>query len=445
MPQWGRTAPSSFGAKGSPETNFSLSSSSSNGRQEMASDSGSGIAGEGLQVAVTRGSLRNDSAVSGRSQSTSSMPALEDRREVREGSRRREPIEDIPDCSYGAQRSRARERSPRGIADQDFHRRMARTVRSRDVSESRAILDGQPFSLVSFGEDTLDADLASAMDEDLDSVGPGAPISADLQSVPSGPALSLGPQIAANFAAQSNYDYSVTNQAVVSSDNRSVTINNGITTQEADSLVTHAVHQTQALANVAYEALTVDAKAVIADLRRELAEANQRMESVRAAAEAQARTFSDKEAELLTESKRMLTHAEVEMRKAFDQAQTTKVAGERRFDALAVESERRNKELAQEVQAYKVRLENMEKTFLEDKENTRLWCERQILEEKRRAQYDAENACSTLEGEVKKVKEEARRIQADLDECRVGELSSAKRLHADVSQRTVEMARRRKP
>ena len=250
MPVWvpgtGGSPPS---VRRSPETTYSLSSSSSGDRRLVAVDSGSGMAEEGLQVSATRASLRESSAVSRDSQSAGSLPPLVDG-PTRERSPRREPIEDIDDRPYGAQRSRAREKSPRAIADQSFHRRATSANRSRDVSRTRTLLDAPSSSLAVFDDDTLGDDLATAMDEDFepeDSVmdhnhsRPRTPTRADHLSAPSGSAQSLGPPVAATFAAQSNFDQSVTNQAVVSNDYRSVTVNTGLTTQEADALVKHEV------------------------------------------------------------------------------------------------------------------------------------------------------------------------------------------------------------
>ena len=281
----------------SPETTYSLSSTSSDNRRMVVVDSGSGMAEEGLQVSATRGSLREASATSRDTQSAGSLPPLMDGT-ARERSPRREPIEDIPDAPYGAHRGRARESSPLSITDQDFQHRTARGNRSREVSRTRTILDAPSSSLAVFDDDTLGDDLANAMDEDLEpddsDMGqiysrPGAPTSADHLSVPSGSAQSLGPTVAATFAAQSNYDQSVMNQAVVSNDYRSVTVHNGLSTQEADALVRHEVEQTQALANVAYEALSKEAQTVVNDLTKKLHEAVQKEEATRASAERQAR------------------------------------------------------------------------------------------------------------------------------------------------------------
>ena len=371
MPIWvPGTGGSPPGVRRSPETTYSLSSSSSGDRRLVAVDSGSGMAEEGLQVSATRASLRESSAVSRDGRSAGSWPPLEDGA-ARERSPRREPIgdfddhpygahrsrgpiEDIDNRPYGALRSRGRESSPREIADQSFHRRATSANRSRDVSRTRTLLDAPSSSLAVFEDDTLGDDLATAMDEDLEPGDsemdrnhsrPRTPTRDDHLSLPSGPAQPLGPPVAATFAAQSNFDQSVTNQAVVSNDYRSVTVNTGLTTQEADALVKHEVEQTQALANVAYDALTKDAQAVIADLTRKLHEAiqraeatSQREEATKASAERQAKECSEREKELSAESSRMLRRVEVDMQRAFDEVKTTKAAGERRFDALAAES-----------------------------------------------------------------------------------------------------------
>ena len=118
MPNWvsgqGFSPPQ---AKGSPETAYSLSSSISDNRRLVAVDSGSGMAGEGLDLA-TRGSLRESSACSGGSRSNGSMPALMDASARERSPRKSEPIEDISDRPYGALRSRGRDSSPLAIADQ---------------------------------------------------------------------------------------------------------------------------------------------------------------------------------------------------------------------------------------------------------------------------------------------------------------------------------------
>ena len=272
---------------------------------------------------------------------------------------------------------------------------------------------------------------------------PRAPTSADHLSVPSGSAQSLGPTVAATFAAQSNYDQSVTNQAVVSNDYRSVTVHNGLTTQEADALVRHEVEQTQALANVAYEALSKEAQTMVNDLTKKLHEAVQKEEATRASAERQSRECSEREKELSAESSRMLRHVESEMQRAFDEAKTIREAGERKFHALVAESERRGKEYEEEARTHKRQFAEMEANFQAEKERIKQWCEEKIDEERRRAKFDADSGCSRLQEELTRVREEARRIQVDLNECRANEMASAERLHLDVSQRSAEEAQRK--
>ena len=128
---------------GSPETSYTLSSSASPASgQQLVMESDLGESTGGL-VSVAQSRLRDSSAASGGSQSNSSLPALVDGR--RERSPRRDPIENTDSSSYRPQRSRARERSPMlregSYSGRDRHRPTARDEGSRDVSETRTVMD----------------------------------------------------------------------------------------------------------------------------------------------------------------------------------------------------------------------------------------------------------------------------------------------------------------
>ena len=144
--------------RGSPESAFDLSSSSSDNRQLVASESESGMAAEGLDAA-TRASLRETSVISRGSRSAGSVYALVDDTARERSPRKREPIEDIPNGPYGAQRSRGRDMSPLSITNGGFSSGSGRGIRSREVSRTRALQNAPVSSLVKADVDTLDETL----------------------------------------------------------------------------------------------------------------------------------------------------------------------------------------------------------------------------------------------------------------------------------------------
>ena len=218
MPSWvagvGLSSPDASKLR-SPDSAFSVSSTSSDTRKMAINESGSGMATEGLHVVATRGSLRDDSAPSRGSQSTASLPPLEDATARDRSPRRRDPIEDGSDgasSSFGPRRSReGRARSPLPISDC----RVQRVGGSRDSSRRRRLLDASADDGDDF-EDTLENDLAAELARDTmtgDVVeshfgyGSRAPTGVDDISMPSGQAQPLGPPVAHVMAAQNNNDF----------------------------------------------------------------------------------------------------------------------------------------------------------------------------------------------------------------------------------------------
>ena len=141
MPSWvpgvGFSSPDASKLR-SPDSAFSVSSTSSDTKRMAMIESGSGMAAEGLQVAATRGSLRDDSAPSRGTQSAASLPPLEDATARDRSPRRRDPIEDGSDgasSSFGPQRSRA------GI-ERDLLSRFPITVSGEEVARGMVHAEG---------------------------------------------------------------------------------------------------------------------------------------------------------------------------------------------------------------------------------------------------------------------------------------------------------------
>ena len=122
------------------------------------------------------------------------------------------------------------------------------------------------------------------------------------------------------MAAQYSNDFSVTNQVVASSDQRSVTIHQGLSPSEVEALVEHEVSQSQALANANFHAFTAESTSALASANGKINEANQRAESVRVSAEEKLRQSAEREEVLSIESKEMLQRADEELSKAHEEA-----------------------------------------------------------------------------------------------------------------------------
>ena len=433
--------------RGSPETPFDLSSSSSDNRPLVASESESGMAVEGLETA-TRASLRENSVISRDSRSAGSVHALMDDTARERSPRKREPIEDIPNGPYGAQRNRGREMSSLSITNQGFSSRSGRGNRSREVSRPRALHDAPVSSLVKADEDTLDEDLAGAMSDEPGlgnspvshlSIRPRAPTSIDDETMPSGSAQSFGPLVAAQLTAvQSNYDQSVTHQAVVSSDQRSVTINNGLTLDQADALVQHEVERTETIANIAYDALSNDARTAISSLSERLQAAVQSEIETRELAERQADLFSKRERELSEETSKLINKADAEVRKGRDEQETARLAATKRFDALAQETERRRETWEEDLRNIQQRLSETETRLQDEEARVKALCDLKVEEERRRAAFDLSNKILQLQEELSRERETSRRLQVDLEDSARQEQSKAERLQNDLTRRSSE-------
>ena len=125
-------------------------------------------------------------------------------------------------------------------------------------------------------------------------VGPGSLTGTDDLSVPSGPAHSFGPGACQVAAAQYNSDYSVVNQSVASSDQRSVTINQGLSLQEADALTQYQVGHAQAAADATLNNLRAEATSVLTASAHETRAAQQRADSNARRAEEKAKRAADR-------------------------------------------------------------------------------------------------------------------------------------------------------
>ena len=131
--------------------------------------------------------------------------------------------------------------------------------------------------------ETLASDLADVFDMDAmadGDMGPRAPTGTDSLSLPSGLAQSYGPGATNVAAAQYNSDFWVVNQSVASSDQRSVTINQGLSLQEAGALVEHQVGQNQALADAAFQSLRAESSSALTASAHETRAAQQRAELI---------------------------------------------------------------------------------------------------------------------------------------------------------------------
>ena len=241
----------------SPDSALSVSSTSSD-TKGMSLACSSGVATEGLHMVAARdSSIREHSAPSRGGRSTTPALSIEDAQLRDRSPRRIDPIEDGPSrvSSFGPLRGGARRgRSPFPIAD---HRKRD----SRESSRPRMLADANIGDVDSF-DDSLESNLGDQFDFDAmaddDNNGPGAPTGTDSLSLPSGTAQSYGPGATNVAAAQYNSDFSVSHQTVASSDQRSVTINQGMTFQEAGALVEHQVGQTKALADAAFHNLRAE-------------------------------------------------------------------------------------------------------------------------------------------------------------------------------------------
>ena len=186
-------------------------------------------------MVADRDSLRDDSAPSRASRSTTSLPPLEDAGARDRSPRRLNRLRDSSDRagSFGPHRSRDnRGRSPLQIANHRDRNTQDSSSRGRLTNASAGADD----RMVPFDENILEEDLSDAFDEDTVAgevvsshfgSGSWAPTRVDALSPPSGSAQAFGPPAAQVMAAQCNSDSSVTHQVVASSDQRSVTINQG--------------------------------------------------------------------------------------------------------------------------------------------------------------------------------------------------------------------------
>ena len=207
-------------------------------------------------LAAQGASIREDSAPSRGDRSMTSVLSIEDSQSRDRSPRRIDPIEDgTPRAStFGPQRSRGRRgRSPFPISDR-------RNRDPRDSSHRQMLADANSVDVDSF--DSLESALAEQLDMDAmaddSNIGSWAPTGTDDLSLPSGPAQPYGPGATNVAAAQHNNDLSVTNQMVASSDQRSVTINQGFSLPEVGALVGQQVGQTQALADAASQNLRAE-------------------------------------------------------------------------------------------------------------------------------------------------------------------------------------------
>ena len=254
-------------------------------------------------------------------------------------------------------------------------------------------------------DDSLASDLADQFDLDAmaddDNMGPRVPTGTDPLSLPSGSAQSYGPE-ATNFAAaQYNSDFSVANQSVVSSDQRSVTINQGLTLQEAGALVEHHVGQNLAMADAAFQNLWAESSSALTASAQETRAAQLRAESSQREAEEKILRAADREAELSRESHKLIERADLKVTEAQEETKRAKADAERRFTALAREAEGRIKEAEERSQAAE--------------EKAKKWAEQRIEEERRRAQFDASAELKATKEELARQVEGLRRLQVDHD------------------------------
>ena len=356
--------------------------------------------------------MRENSAPSRGGRSTTSVPSIEDAQARDRLPRRIDPIEDGTSgaSSFGPQRSRERRaRSPLPITDQ-------RDRGSRDSSRRRRLTDVSAEDVDGF-VDTLEFDSADelareAMVDDVD-VGPWAPTGVDDMSMPSRLAQPFGPPAAHVMAAQYNNDFSVTNQMVASSDQRSVTINQGLTLPEVEALVGHEVGQSQALADAAFKALKAESSSALSAANDRINEANQRADSIRKDAEERLRQSAEREEMLSVESKKMVQRADQELSRAHEEARTVKADAERKFDTLVREVEVRIKEAGAKVKDSESRTKDAETKARVEGERAREWAEQKVEEEKRRATFDANNELARLKEELAREVENSRRLRVD--------------------------------
>ena len=132
-------------------------------------------------------------------------------------------------------------------------------------------------------------------------IGLWAPTGIDDMSRPSGLAQPLGPRAAHVMAAQHNNDFSVTNQMVASSDQRSVTINQGLSLPEVEALVGHEVGQSQALADAAFRTLRAESSSALSASNERINAANQRADSIQRESDERLRQSAEREEVLSAE------------------------------------------------------------------------------------------------------------------------------------------------
>lgn len=233
----------------------------------------------------------------------------------------------------------------------------------------------ETWTVLTFFESALAEQLDMDAMADDSNIGSWAPTGTDNLSLPSGPAQPYGPGATNVAAAQYNCDLSVTNQMVASSDQRSVTINQGLSLPEVGALVGQQVGQTQAPADAAFQNLRAESSSALSASAQLTHAANLRAESIRREANEMLRQSAEREAVLPQESEKLIQRADLKVSEAREETKKVRADADRQFKALAREPEGRIKEADDKARAAEERARN--------------WAEQRVEEEKRRAQCDA--------------------------------------------------------
>ena len=186
--------------------------------------------------------------------------------------------------------------------------------------------------------DNLGNDLEQVMsDEDMpaiNSAGSWAPTRTVDQVVPSRSAHSYGRGLSQFSAAQHNNDHSVTYQTVVSSDQRTVTINQGLFEKNVGALVQGQVEKVQVAAEASLRVFQAEAASRESSLKAEVNSvltasmnethaATQRAHSIAQHAASEGKRAERKEQEIMTEARRLIDKANSEAAEAKEKSRRT--------------------------------------------------------------------------------------------------------------------------